>query len=153
MGCSLLHLLDSAPALVTTAMTALASTSYSDKACEIAADALVELMAAGNTTLAVGNEKASSCTHAVAEQLQQMAATLRLPEDAAAGGYLEGIYCRVQTHLSRQPPLSAHASRPDPPQTLLGRPQPRPPATNPRIPPLRHRSRFPLLPAPASIPP
>lgn len=88
MGCSLLMLVDSAPALLSTAVAALGSTNSS--LSDGAADAFCELMATANTALSPAVEKALQCTHGLADQLGQAAVALRVPDALSAGEELDG---------------------------------------------------------------
>jgi hypothetical protein len=87
MGCSLLTLLESAPALIISAISALASATSA--LSDAAADALCELMTPSNTVLAPSAEKTVQMTLAVAEQLLQVAGALRVAEDIGAGTELD----------------------------------------------------------------
>ena len=96
MGCSMLQLLDTNMTLLNAAIGSLATSNQIRS--QAAADCLVELMSASNTVLTPSAEKAVVSVHAMAEELQKMAVSMRIPETVASGEELsEPQYnlCRV----------------------------------------------------------
>ena len=81
MGCSLGTLIDSAPALLSAAMSGI--TSAAEPLSAAASDAIVELMLPANTQLSPTVPASVHATHALAEQLQQAAVSLRIPDTIA----------------------------------------------------------------------
>jgi len=104
MGCSLITLMDSFPALLQCAMGALTSTH--EPLAVAAADALVDVLSPMNTTLSPAVERQVTLTHLMADQLQAVAATLGVPEASAAA---DGALNERQYHFCRA--LCAFAER------------------------------------------
>ena len=95
MGCSLLHILDTAPALVTAAFTAIASPLAES---DVAADAMCELLSPANTVLAPSSEKAVHGTRALADQLSQLVNAMGIAQQIETGNDLDDApfnACRV----------------------------------------------------------